>query len=188
MKRYREVFRLAIPNILSNISVPLIASVDTGLMGHLSSAHLAAVGSSAMIFNFLYWNFGFLRMGTTGFVAQAYGRKDQQGMTKSFHASSNCCHGNQPFPVDSSKPFIPIILSTSKPRRRASESCILLLQHAHMGCACDAFALHHDGLVFWQSKCHNSPHPDCLYQHQQYFPKHTICETNGYGYSRSCFR
>ena len=84
MKRYREVFRLAIPNILSNISVPLIASVDTGLMGHLSSAHLAAVGSSAMIFNFLYWNFGFLRMGTTGFVAQAYGRKDQQGMTKSF--------------------------------------------------------------------------------------------------------
>lgn len=84
MKRYREVFRLAIPNILSNISVPLIASVDTGLMGHLSSAHLAAVGSSAMIFNFLYWNFGFLRMGTTGFVAQAYGKNDKQAMTKSF--------------------------------------------------------------------------------------------------------
>ena len=46
-------------------------------MGHLSSLHLGAVGISAMIFNFIYWNFGFLRMGTTGFIAQAYGANDR---------------------------------------------------------------------------------------------------------------
>lgn len=73
----REIFRLAGPNILSNISVPLISSVDTALMGHLSSVHLGAVGLGAMLFNFLYWNFGFLRMGTTGVTAQAFGRSDR---------------------------------------------------------------------------------------------------------------
>lgn len=67
---------LAIPNILSNVSVPLISSVDTGLMGRLSPAHVAAVGVSSMIFNMLYWNFGFLRMGTTGITAQAHGADD----------------------------------------------------------------------------------------------------------------
>ncbi|MDA9774356.1 MATE family efflux transporter [Saprospiraceae bacterium] len=84
MKYYKEIFALSIPNILSNISIPLISSVDTGLMGHLSAKHLAAVGSSAMIFNFLYWNFGFLRMGTTGLVAQAHGRKDEHEKSRSF--------------------------------------------------------------------------------------------------------
>ncbi len=69
----REILRLALPNILSNISVPLLSSVDTALMGHLSAAHLAALGVAGMIFMFLYSNFGFLRMGTTGMVAQGFG-------------------------------------------------------------------------------------------------------------------
>lgn len=73
----KEILRLAIPNILSNISVPLLSAVDTALMGHLSAVHLGAVGLSSMIFNFIYWNFGFLRMGTTGMVAQAFGAEDQ---------------------------------------------------------------------------------------------------------------
>ncbi|MCP4437949.1 MAG: MATE family efflux transporter [Aureispira sp.] len=72
----KEILRLAIPNILSNISVPLLSSVDTALMGHLSTQHIGAVGIAAMFFNFIYWNFGFLRMGTTGITAQAYGKKD----------------------------------------------------------------------------------------------------------------
>lgn len=72
----REILNLAIPNILSNLSVPLLSSVDTVLMGQLSAAHLGAVGIGTMIFNFLYWNFGFLRMGTTGMTAQAFGRED----------------------------------------------------------------------------------------------------------------
>ena len=77
----RELLRLAIPNIISNISIPLLSSVDTLLMGHLSPAHLGAVGIGSMIFNFFYWNFGFLRMGTTGITAQAYGRGDNNDIS-----------------------------------------------------------------------------------------------------------
>ena len=76
----REILRLAIPNILSNVSVPLLSTVDTILMGQLSPAHLGAVGIGSMIFNFIYWNFGFLRMGTTGMTAQAYGAGDRLGL------------------------------------------------------------------------------------------------------------
>jgi len=76
----KEILRLAIPNIISNISVPLLSTVDTALMGRLSEMHLGAVGVGAMIFNFVYWNFGFLRMGTTGITAQAFGKKDQSEM------------------------------------------------------------------------------------------------------------
>ena len=76
----KEILKLSIPNILSNLSIPLLSSVDTLLMGHLSSAHLASVGLGSMIFNFIYWNFGFLRMGTTGITAQAYGANDQNAI------------------------------------------------------------------------------------------------------------
>lgn len=75
----KEIFGLAIPNIISNISIPLLSTVDTVLMGYLSPRHIGAVGIGSMVFNFIYWNFGFLRMGTTGLTAQAYGaeQKDQ---------------------------------------------------------------------------------------------------------------
>ncbi|WP_052597680.1 MATE family efflux transporter [Aureispira sp. CCB-QB1] len=80
MKLNKEILQLAIPNIISNISVPLISSVDTGLMGSLSALHIGAVGLGSMIFNFIYWNFGFLRMGTTGMTAQAYGKNNTAAM------------------------------------------------------------------------------------------------------------
>lgn len=68
---------LAWPIILANLSVPLLGAVDTAVVGHLPSAHyLGAVAIGAMIFSYLYWGFGFLRMGTTGFVAQANGARD----------------------------------------------------------------------------------------------------------------
>ncbi|MFK7937108.1 MAG: MATE family efflux transporter [Saprospiraceae bacterium] len=76
----KEILRLAIPNIISNISVPLLSTVDTALMGRLSEVHIGAVGIGAMIFNFVYWNFGFLRMGTTGITAQAYGQQNKQAV------------------------------------------------------------------------------------------------------------
>jgi len=74
----REILRLAIPNIISNVSVPMLSTVDTVLMGQLSGIHLGAIGIGSMIFNFLYWNFVFLRMGTTGLTAQAFGRQDEK--------------------------------------------------------------------------------------------------------------
>jgi len=72
-----EVWRLAWPIILSNSSVPLLGAVDTAVVGHLPEAHyIGSVAIGAMMFSFLYWGFGFLRMGTTGFVAQAAGQQD----------------------------------------------------------------------------------------------------------------
>ncbi len=75
----RQIFRLAIPNILGNLSVPLLSAVDTALVGHLPSpVYIGAVAIGSMIFNFVYWGLGFLRMGTTGLTAQAYGRNDKK--------------------------------------------------------------------------------------------------------------
>ncbi|HHS96119.1 MAG TPA: MATE family efflux transporter, partial [Phaeodactylibacter sp.] len=77
----KAIFRLTLPNIVSNISVPLLSSVDTALMGTLTPLHIGAIGIGSMLFNFLYWNLGFLRMGTTGFTAQAYGKGDNTEMS-----------------------------------------------------------------------------------------------------------
>jgi MATE family multidrug resistance protein len=74
----RKVLNLAIPNIISNLSVPLLGAVDTALVGHLEEAYyLGAIAVGSMIFNFIFWGFGFLRMGTTGITAQAFGEKNQ---------------------------------------------------------------------------------------------------------------
>ncbi len=73
----KQILRLAIPNIISNLSVPLLGVVDTAVLGHLDEIYyLGALAVGGIIFNFIYWGFGFLRMGTTGLTAQAYGTKD----------------------------------------------------------------------------------------------------------------
>lgn len=73
----KKILDLAIPNIISNISIPLLGIVDMALMGHLESdAYIGAIALGSLIFNFIYWSLGFLRMGTSGFTAQAWGRKD----------------------------------------------------------------------------------------------------------------
>ncbi len=73
---------LAGPIILSNISVPLVGAVDTAVVGHLPEPQsIGAVALGALIFSFLYWGFSFLRMGTTGFIAQAYGAGDWKGLS-----------------------------------------------------------------------------------------------------------
>ncbi len=77
----REILRLALPNIISNISVPLISSVDTALMGQLSTTLLSALGVGGMIFMFLYGSLGFLRMGTTSLTAQAYGANNFEAIS-----------------------------------------------------------------------------------------------------------
>jgi len=79
---HRKVWSLAGPIILSNISVPLVGAVDTAVVGHLPEPqYIGAVALGALIFSFLYWGFGFLRMGTTGFVAQAYGAGDWRNLS-----------------------------------------------------------------------------------------------------------
>ena len=74
----QRIWQLAWPLILSNLSVPLLGLVDTAIMGHLPHArYLAAVTVGATIITFVYWAFGFLRMGTVGLTAQAYGAEDE---------------------------------------------------------------------------------------------------------------
>ena len=69
----KRILGLALPNIITNITVPLLGMVDMAIVGHLSSTHIGAITIGTSIFNLIYWNFGFLRMGTSGFTAQAYG-------------------------------------------------------------------------------------------------------------------
>lgn len=74
----KRILHLAIPNILSNLSIPLLSSVDTAIMGHLNSeVYLGAIALGSMIFNFIYWGFGFLRMGTTGLTSQSFGARNK---------------------------------------------------------------------------------------------------------------
>ena len=78
---FQRVWILAWPIILSNITVPLLGLVDTAVVGHLpDSRYLAGVTLGAMLFSFLYWGFGFLRMGTTGLTSQASGRQDDSAV------------------------------------------------------------------------------------------------------------
>lgn len=78
---HKWILKLAIPNILSNITVPLLGIFDLGMSGRLQYVHeIGAVALAATLFNMLYWTFGFLRMGTTGLTAQACGKGDKREM------------------------------------------------------------------------------------------------------------
>jgi len=81
MKLNREILRLAVPSIFANITVPLVGMVDIAVVGHLGvtgdiggAAFIGGISIGTMIFDLLYWNFAFLRAGTGGLTAQAYGR------------------------------------------------------------------------------------------------------------------
>ena len=75
----KEILRLAIPSILANITIPLVGLVDTIIVGHISDAHaIGGIAIGTMLFDLLYWNFGFLRVGTSGMTAQAFGRGDRE--------------------------------------------------------------------------------------------------------------
>ncbi len=77
---HRQILRLALPNIVTNITVPLLGMVDLAIVGRLGDTkYIGAIAIATMIFSMIYWLFGFLRMGTSGFTAQAYGAGDIKG-------------------------------------------------------------------------------------------------------------
>ena len=80
----KRILGLALPNIITNITVPLLGMVDMAIVGHLGVSHIGAIAIGAQIFNLIYWNFGFLRMGTSGFTAQAYGAQDMNEAVRIF--------------------------------------------------------------------------------------------------------
>ena len=84
----KSILRLAIPNIISNITVPLLGIVDMMLMGHLDSVvYIGAIGLGGTIFSVLYSFFSFLRAGTTGFTSQAYGAENNVEISYSLYRS-----------------------------------------------------------------------------------------------------
>lgn len=73
----RRILQIAVPSIISNITVPLLGLIDVTIVGHLGSpAYIGAIAVGGMLFNIIYWIFGFLRMGTSGMTSQAYGQHD----------------------------------------------------------------------------------------------------------------
>lgn len=84
----RQILKIALPAIVSNITVPLLGLVDLTIVGHLGAeAYIGAISVGGMIFNVMYWIFGFIRMGTSGLTAQAYGRKDWHEVGRLFSRS-----------------------------------------------------------------------------------------------------
>ncbi len=83
----RDILKLAVPSIFANITVPLVGMVDIAVAGHLDAGAATMIGGIAigtMLFDLLYWNFGFLRVGTGGLAAQAFGRGDMKECTRIF--------------------------------------------------------------------------------------------------------
>lgn len=83
----KDILKLAIPSILANITVPIVGMVDIAVAGHLDTSAAVMIGGIAigtMLFDLLYWNFGFLRVGTGGLAAQAYGRGDRRECARIF--------------------------------------------------------------------------------------------------------
>lgn len=76
-KENKQILDIALPSIVSNITVPLLGLIDVTIVGHLGAAsYIGAIAVGGMLFNIIYWIFGFLRMGTGGMTSQAYGAKD----------------------------------------------------------------------------------------------------------------
>jgi len=76
---YKNIIRLALPIILANASAPLLGLADTAAIGQTGDAtDLGGIALATLVFSFVYWGFGFLRMGTTGFVSQAWGANDDR--------------------------------------------------------------------------------------------------------------
>lgn len=92
---HREILALALPIMLSNVSTPLLGVVDTAVVGRIPDpAHVGAVAIGALIFSFVFWGFGFLRMGTTGLTAQALGAGDERevraGLIRALLVAAGC--------------------------------------------------------------------------------------------------
>lgn len=82
---HREVLSLAAPSIIANITVPLVGLVDLAIAGHYGdAASMGGIAVGSLLFDFLYWNMGFLRIGTGGITAQAFGRNDREGTVDTF--------------------------------------------------------------------------------------------------------
>ena len=125
----KELVRLAIPNIIANLAIPLLAFVDTALMGHAQGLHLiGAVAIGSTIFSCLYWSFGFLRMGTTGLNSQAYGRQDLKESSAILSRSLICAWAIALVLLILQKPLLVLILNLIKASPEVEASATIYYQ------------------------------------------------------------
>ena len=83
--RNRRIVALALPSIVSNLTVPLLGLMDVAIVGHLGRAsYIGAIAVGGMLFSMIYWGFGFLRMGTSGLTSQALGRRNLEEVMTQF--------------------------------------------------------------------------------------------------------
>ena len=93
-QRDHQILQIALPSIVSNITVPLLGMIDVAIVGHMGSAvYIGAVAVGSMIFNLVYWLFGFLRMGASGLTSQALGRRNLTEVTRLLIRSTTIAMG-----------------------------------------------------------------------------------------------
>ena len=166
---HRQVWRLALPIVLSNMTVPMLGLVGTAVIGHLDApVYLAAVAVGALIFTFLYWTFIFLRMGTGGLTAQAFGADDADEIRAAL-ARPMLVAGSLAVLMLALQ--IPICASCVRHRRggrggRSAGARVLL--HPHLGRARDARQLRAAGLVPRHAEFPRPAGPDGLRQRGQH--------------------
>ena len=113
----REILRLSLPSILANLTVPLVGFVDTAVAGHLdggAAVFIGAISLGSMLFNLLYWNFGFLRTGTGGLTAQAFGRQGPEACTGILYRGLVLALGISIVTILLQKPFVSLALACVK--------------------------------------------------------------------------
>ena len=111
-----QILKIAMPAIVTNITVPLLGLVDTAIVGHMGdAAYIGAIAVGSMIFNLVYWVFGFLRMGTSGLTAQAYGRQDELAMRRILRQSLKWAGGIALFLILLQWPLCEVMLAVIGP-------------------------------------------------------------------------
>ena len=144
----KRILQIAVPSIISNITVPLLGLVDVTIVGHLgSAAYIGAIAVGGMLFNIIYWIFGFLRMGTSGMTSQAFGQRNLEEVTKLLLRSVGVglfialCLMTLQYPIQKSR----ICFHTDFRRSRTSGHS--LLSYLHLGGSCHARPLRFCRLV-----------------------------------------
>ena len=164
--RDRQILQIALPSIVSNITVPLLGLIDVAIVGHLGSpAYIGAIAVGGMLFNIIYWIFGFLRMGTSGMTSQAFGKRDLPEVVHLLLRSVG---------IGVAVAFCLILLQTpikqgslpSHPSHgRSQRDGNALFPYLHLGCPCHAGAIRTDGMVH--------RHAEFAYPHV--YSHHTEC-------------
>ena len=144
--RDRQILQIALPSIVSNITVPLLGLIDVAIVGHLGSpAYIGAIAVGGMLFNIIYWIFGFLRMGTSGMTSQAFGKRNLPEVVCLLLRGHR--RGSRILPHPAANAYQAGSLSSHPSHGRSQRDGNALFPYLHLGCPCHAGAIWTDGMV-----------------------------------------